>query len=371
MAHEDEKLDKLLEDMRKNLEKKNVAATIHKANDPNIKSFTPYTFSTGLAELDLQLGGRGGLPAGRLIEYFGFEMCGKTTAALHAIAEVQKKNGFAMFIDAEHTFSPKRAVECGVNLERLQIMSAHSIEAIFEAACTYVEYIENLGLNGKRPVLIVVDSVTGTHIESEMKEKIKKEEYSKDIRIGGEAKAIRRGVKRLHGILARSKVSAILINHAIATNLTASFGKKSGAAGGHGTKIMASVRVEFKNFGKISKQMKDSQNLREGQEVTLTIEKLKNAKLTLPVVEKVQLKEFGFDQELSLLNAAVMTGWITKSGTGHSEAYEMPYGEETKQFKKRSWSDVVNELGGYDAAYEIWLDRAKQSGHIQLWEEAW
>jgi hypothetical protein len=49
----------------------------------------------------------------------------------------------------------------------------------------------------------------------------------------------------------------------------------------------------------------------------------------------------------------------------------MPYGEETKQFKKRDWNDVVSSLGGYDVAYEIWLDRAKQSGHIQLWEEAW
>ena len=139
MASEDDRLDKLHNDMKDNLKSKNVAASIHKSNDLAIASFTPYTIPSGLAELDLQLGGRGGLPAGRLIEYYGFEMCGKTTAALHALAEVQKNGGFGMFIDAEHTFSPTRAQQCGVNLERLQIMSAHSIESIFEAACTYVE----------------------------------------------------------------------------------------------------------------------------------------------------------------------------------------------------------------------------------------
>jgi len=371
MASEDDKLDQLLNDMRKNLAKKNVTATIWKSNDLGIASYTPHTISTGLAELDLQLGGRGGLPAGRLIEYYGFEMCGKTTAALHAIAEVQRMGGFACFIDAEHTFSPVRAEQCGVNLDRLQIMSAHTIESIFEAACTYVEYCENLGLAKKRPVLIVVDSVTGTHIESEMHEKTAKEAYAKDVRIGGEAKAIRRGVKRLHGLLARSKVTAILINHAIATNLTATFGKKSGAAGGHGTKIMASVRVEFKNFGKIAKKRTGEQDLREGQMVTLTIEKLKNAQLQLPKVEKVELREYGFNQNLSLLNAAVMTGWITVQGTGASKYYTIPIADEEKQFKHSQWDELVMSLGGYFQVYAMWLDRAKQTGHIQLWEEAW
>ena len=370
MAAEDDKLDKLLDEMKKNLKKKNVAATIHRSDDIKIASHTPHTIPTGLAELDLQLGGRGGLPAGRLIEYYGFEMCGKTTAALHAIAEVQKMGGFAAFIDAEHTFSPLRAEQCGVNLERLQIMSAHSIESIFEAAYAYVEYIENLGLATKYPVLLVVDSVTGTHIESELKQNMDKEAYSKDIRIGGEAKAIRRGVKRLHGILARSKVSAILINHAIAANLTAAFGKKKAAAGGHGTKIMASVRIEFNNVGKLY-HFKNKEEVRDGQKISLTIEKLKNAQLTKVKVKEVHLKKQGFDQCLSLLNAAVMTGWIMQQGKDDSKYFEMPWGEDTKQFKQNEWPDVVRELGGYHTVYAMWLDRAKQSGHIQLWEESW
>jgi len=370
MSAEDEKLEKLLNDMKNNLKKKNVAASIHRSDDIKIASHTPHTIPTGLAELDYQLGGRGGLPAGRLIEYYGFEMCGKTTAALHAIASVQKMGGFAAFIDAEHTFSPLRAQQCGVNLERLQIMSAHSIEAIFEAAYAYVEYVENLGLGSKHPVLLVVDSVTGTHIESELKQNMDKEAYSRDIRIGQEAKAIRRGVKRLHGILARSKVSCILINHAIATNLTAAFGKKSGAAGGHGTKIMASVRIEFKNIGKLTHK-KNNVEIRDGQKISLTIEKLKNAQLSLAKVDEVHLKKDGFDQCLSLLNAAVMTGWITQQGGEKSKYFEMPYGEDIKQFKEAEWYDVVRELGGYHKAYAMWLDRAKQSGHIQLWEDSW
>jgi RecA/RadA recombinase len=291
--------------------------------------------------------------------------CGKTTAALHAIAEVQRKGGFACFIDAEHTFSPERAAQCGVNLDKLQVMSAHSIEAIFEIACTYLDIVEKKGL-GSKPVLIVVDSVTGSTIESEMTEK---KEYTKDQRVGGEAKAIRRGARRLSGILARGKATCILINHAIATNLTMAFGKKSGAAGGHGIKIMSSVRIEFKNVGTL-KHKEDGVDIRDGQKISLTIEKLKNANLTMAKVPEVHLKENGFDRKLSLLNAAVMTGWIEKDGV-KNPMYTIEIAGEARQFKQNEWTDIVRELGGYKTAYDIWLDRAQQTGHIQLWENAW
>jgi recombination protein RecA len=361
-------LTKILNQMKKNLKDKNVATTIHRADDLNIASYTPYTIPSGLAELDYQLGGKGGLPAGRLIEYYGFEMCGKTTASLHALAEVQRAGGFGAFVDAEHTFSPGRAIQCGVNLDKLHIMSAMSIESIFEAVCTYIDFVEEAGLAKKVPCLIVVDSITGTHVESEFKDK--KKEYAKDQRVGAEAKAIRRGVKRLHGMLARTKVSCILINHAIATNIGVAFGKKSGSAGGHGAKIMASVRVEFKNAGKLTHK-EHNEDIRDGQKISLTIEKLKNANLQHPVVKEIHLKEDGFDQHLSLLNAAIMTGWVTKHGQTSGQHYRIPFGEDERQFKGDEWESVVSEMGGYRKVYDLWVERAKNSGHIQKWEDAW
>jgi len=355
MVKEDEKLQRLLELTQKKLDKDDICADIYKPTDIGIASYIPHTISSGLAELDLQLGGRGGLPAGRLIEYYGFEMSGKTTGALHALAEVQKLGGIGLFIDAEHTFSPTRAKQCGVDLDRLQVISAHSVESIFGGAEAFIENIEAVKLNV--PCLIVVDSVTGTHVESETDA-----DFSKDQRVGHEAKQIRRGVKRLHGMLARTKICCILINHAIASNLTMAFGKKSQAAGGHGAKIMATIRIEFKNMGRIGKA--DS---REGQKIKMIIEKLKNAQLSQTEVADVNLKVNGFDQALSLINAGVRTKWVTEK----NKVYTLQVGEDERQFKLDEWPGIIDVLGGYDSVYQMWLTKAREDGYIQLWSEAW
>jgi recombination protein RecA len=368
MADLDAKLRKVLERTTKELEAKNINARMYAGDDISISSHIPYTLPTGLAELDLQLGGKGGLPAGRLIEYFGFEMCGKTTACLHTIAEIQKRGGHALFVDTEHTFSPQRAKQCGVNLDRLQVISAHSIEAAFESIYRFIEECEELGITNEIPVLIVVDSITGTHTEAEFNNKEKKDEWKKDQRLGAEAKAIRRGVKKLNGMLARTKAICILINHAIATNLTATFGKKSDSAGGHGAKIMSSIRVCFRHKGKLKDK---NTRLREGQQICLSIEKLKNAHLTMDEVAEIHIGKVGFDQERSLLEAGLKTGWITVSGPKNSLTYSLDYAGVTKEFKRRGWLNLIEELGGYDTVYDLWVERAKESGHMLKWEDSW
>jgi recombination protein RecA len=362
---DNEVFQKLLEATREDLKDRKVLANIHKPTDIGIASYIPYTISSGLAELDLQLGGKGGIPAGRLIEYYGFESVGKTTAALHALAEVQKMGGFGLFIDAENTWSPTRAQQCKVDLNKLQVASVNSVEALFETACVFIDKMEELGLAKKYPCLIAADSLTGTHVESEFESR-DDGEYSRDQRIGSEAKAIRRGVKKLQGKLARAKVACILINHAIATNLTAAYGKKSGSAGGHGAKLLSTIRIEFKNAGRIG-----TKDQREGQEVQITIEKLKNAQLTEIEIGKVELREHGFDQNLSLLRAGVRTGWLTEQGAGRGLTYSLKLGEEVKQFKQKGWADIVEQLGGYDEAYKLWIEKAKLDNYIRPWEDAW
>ena len=96
-----------------NTVKKNDSLTVFKGDDIKMGSVAPYGISTGLAELDLYLGRKGGLPASKVIEFYGKPMCGKTTAALQHAAEVQKREGLVIFIDTEKSYTPARARELG------------------------------------------------------------------------------------------------------------------------------------------------------------------------------------------------------------------------------------------------------------------
>lgn len=354
---EPNKLDLILENTRKSL-KNDPTITVHASTDTGIASFIPFTIPSGLPELDLHLGNRGGLPTGRLIEYYGFEACGKTTAGLHAIAETQRMGGLALFIDAEHTFSPSRAAECGVDLKALQVASVYSIEAVFTVAENWLTAVAVEKFTG--PVMIVVDSVTGKTTETESDS-----DFSKDSRVGHEAKQIRRGVRRLTGLLGKTKATCILINHSIASNLTMAFGKKSQSAGGHSPKLMSTIRIMFQNLGTLGK----ASEKRLGQKIKLTIEKLKNAPLPYPIIEEVHLEDNGFNQGLSLLNAGIKTGWVSQSGKVYKFTEEA--GVEA-QFTKDEWEQVMDKhFEGYRGAYTAWVNFAHQRGFIKFWHEAW
>lgn len=354
-----ETLEEIIKLTRDKLQKsKNEFVMIHKAGDIGITSYIPFPIPTGLAELDYHLGGRCGLPAGKIIEYYGKPFTGKTTLALHAIAEVQKLGGLALFIDTEQTWDEDRAADIGVDLDKISVASAWSIESAFNVLEDFMTSASDAKFKG--PILAVIDSVTGVPTQFELSNEI-----TTEARMGQEAKQIRRGVKRLTGILSKMKGTVIFINHAVSNMSSAPFAKQSQAAGGFGIKYMSYIRLELKNAGSITSG--SGANTRKlGQKVSIEIEKVKNAPMDYFKINEMTLGANGFDRVQSLFHAAVKTGYIDKKPTG--TVCTMFKGTDVeRQFKEDEWTQVLNELGGYEAFYKAWLEHGKQSGVLNPW----
>ncbi|MCI0558377.1 MAG: DNA recombination/repair protein RecA, partial [Nitrososphaera sp.] len=321
-------------------------------------SYIPFPFPTGLAELDYHLGGKCGLPAGKIVEYYGLPSSGKTTLSYHTIAECHKMGGLALFVDTEQSWDDVRASEIGVNLDAISIAPARSIEAVFNVLEAFFTNAKEAGFKG--PMLAVVDSVTGVPTQADLDGQI-----TTEARIGHEAKQIRRGVRRLQGILSDTKALVIFINHAISKMASVPFAKQTQAAGGHGIKYMEFIRIELKGKGQIKKGSGDDQ-IRVGQEVGFEIEKLKNAHLPYPKIDSVELLDEGFNRVESLFAAAVKTKYIDKTKTG--DVCTMFKGTDVeRQFKVDEWPQVMAELGGYDAVYKAWVDHGKLAGVLNPW----
>lgn len=354
-----ESLEEILRLTRDSLKKeKNDFVTLHMAGDVGINSYVPFPFPTGLAELDYHLGGRCGLPAGKIIEYYGLPATGKTTLSYHTLAECQKMGGLALFVDTEQSWDEERAETIGVNPDTISIASCRSVESIFNVLENFFENAVKAKFTG--PMLAVVDSVTGVPTQADLEGQI-----TSEARVGHEAKQIRRGVRRLQGILSTTKASVIFINHAVSKMATMPYAKQTQAAGGYGIKFMEFVRIELKNKGQIRKGSGDSQ-IRIGQEIGFEIEKLKNAPLPYPKVDKIELLDVGFDKVASLLEACIKTGYVDKKKTG--EVCTMFRGTDVeRQFKVDEWPQAIAELGGYDAVYKAWVEHGKQTGTLSPW----
>lgn len=335
---------------------KDEGVSIHQAGDPSISSYVPFGFPSGIPQLDYALGGRGGLPAGKIIEYYGIPMCGKTTAVLQAMAEVQKLGGACLFVDTEKSWDEDRALDLGVNIEKVMVADADTIESSFRTIEATLDNLKSIGFN--RPFLFAVDSVTGAPSEDEASNTL-----SAEARVGQEAKQIRRGVKRLASRLSRSKCTLIFINHSIAT--IKRFGKENDSAGGRAIKFYSSVRVEFSPISVI----RDSQKNRAGQNIGIKIEKLKGADLSHDRFNVALLNETGFDQSLSLLDATIDTGFVHH--TKGAKVYTLNKGTEQElQFMKDEWKSEIANLGGYDKVYKAWVDNAVEHGKMRLWGES-
>jgi RecA protein len=247
---------------------------------------------TGIATLDTALG-VGGIPKGRIIEIFGPESAGKTTVCLSIIAEAQKQGGVAAFIDAEHALDPEWAKKLGVKLDDLLVSQPDTGEQALEIAETL---IRSGGVD-----LIVIDSVAAlvpkAEIEGEMGES----------QMGVQARLMSQALRKLTGIVSKSKTTVIFTNQ-IRLKIGVMFGNPETTPGGLALKFYCSVRMDVRKIETLKKN-----NQVYGARVRIKV--VKN-KVAPPFKEaEVVITNAGIDKEEGLVDAAVLAGVITKSGS--------------------------------------------------------
>ncbi len=191
------------------------------------------SISTGSISLDIALG-IGGLPRGRIIEIYGPESSGKTTLALHVVAEEQKKEGICAFVDAEHALDPGYAKKLGVNLDELLISQPDTGEQALEITETLVR--------SGAVSLVVVDSVAALTPRSEL------EGDMGDAQVGAQARLMSQAMRKLTGSISRSNCMVIFINQ-IRMKIGVMFGSPETTTGGNALKFYASVRLDIRRIG--------------------------------------------------------------------------------------------------------------------------
>ncbi|MGB4400424.1 MAG: recombinase RecA [Daejeonella sp.] len=215
------------------LEKSYGKGTVMKLGDNAVEPIE--SISTGSISLDIALG-IGGLPKGRVIEIYGPESSGKTTLAIHAIAEAQKKGGIAAFIDAEHAFDKFYAAKLGVDIENLLISQPDNGEQALEIA-------DNLIRSGAIDI-IVIDSVAAlvpkAEIEGEMG----------DSKMGLHARLMSQALRKLTGTISKTGCCCIFINQ-LRDKIGVMFGSPETTTGGNALKFYASVRLDIRRISQI------------------------------------------------------------------------------------------------------------------------
>jgi recombination protein RecA len=297
-SHEEK--GKALEAARLQIEKQFGAGSLMKLG-AHINASGIETIPSGAIQLDEALG-IGGYPRGRIIEIYGPESSGKTTLALHAIAEAQKKGGIAAFIDAEHALDPTYAKNLGVNIDELWVSQPDTGEQALEIA-------ESLVRSGAVDV-IVVDSVAALTPQAEI------EGEMGDAHVGLQARLMSQALRKLTATIGKSKTILIFINQ-IRMKIGVMFGNPETTTGGNALKFYASVRLEVRKMETIEKGDADA----IGNRVRVKVVKNKVA----PPFRKVELEIMfgkGISAVGSLVDAAVKYEIIDKKGAWYA------YGEE-------------------------------------------
>jgi recombination protein RecA len=291
----------------------------------NEKAVEIETVSTGSLGLDIALG-VGGLPRGRVVEIYGPESSGKTTLALHTVAEAQKKGGVCGFIDAEHALDPVYARKLGVNLEDLLISQPDTGEQALEICDTLVR-------SGAIDVL-VIDSVAAlvprAEIEGEMGE----------VQPGLQARLMSQALRKLTASISRSNTMVIFINQ-IRMKIGVMYGSPETTTGGNALKFYASVRLDIRRVGSI----KDREEV-VGNTTRVKVVKNKVAPPFKQVEFDIMYGE-GVSKAGELVDLGVKAGIVEKSGAWFSyDSQRLGQGRENaKQFLRQN-PDVAARIEG-------------------------
>ncbi|WP_390616058.1 recombinase RecA [Botrimarina colliarenosi] len=290
--------------------------------------------STSSLSLDMALGGQG-IPEGRIIEIFGPESSGKTTLALHVVAEAQKKGGIAAFIDAEHALDPSWAKKLGVDLETLLVSQpGHGEEAM---------HITEMLVKSNAVDVIVIDSVAALVPKKELDGEIG------DSHVGLQARLMSQTMRKLTGAIAKSKTSVIFINQ-IREKIGVMFGSPETTPGGRALKFYCSCRIDVRRIG----QLKDGEEV-VGQRVRAKVVKNKVAP-PFRVAEFDMMHKDGISYEGDLIDLGTEKKVISRTGAWiRYGEMQLGQGREKARLFLRENREIADEIrekllatGGFD-----------------------
>lgn len=279
---------------------------------------------SGALSLDIALGG--GYPKGRIIEIYGPESSGKTTLTLHAIAEIQRQGGTAAFIDAEHALDPAYAKKIGIDTDNLLVSQPDNGEQALEIVETLVR--------SNAVDLIVVDSVAALVPQAEI------DGDMGDSHMGLQARLMSQALRKLTGIINKSKATVIFINQ-IRMKIGVMFGNPETTTGGNALKFYASVRLDIRRTGQI----------KDGEEIVGNRTKVKVVKNKIAAPFRTAEFDIMYNEGISktgdVLDLAVQHNVVGKSGAwfDYSDAKIGQGREATKKYLKEH-QEVLTEIDG-------------------------
>lgn len=281
------------------------------------------TIPTGALSLDIALG-VGGIPRGRVIEVYGPESSGKTTVALHMIAQAQKRGGYAAFIDAEHALDPEYARNLGVNTDELLISQPDNGEQALEICDALVR-------SGAIDI-IVIDSVAALVPRAEI------EGDMGDSHVGLQARLMSQALRKLTGVISKSKTSTVFINQ-IREKIGVMFGSPETTSGGRALKFYSSIRMDIRRI----------ETLKNGNEMIGSRTRVKVVKNKVaPPFKQAEfdiMYGLGISHEGCLVDLGVTYDIINKSGSWYSYGDErLGQGKENAKEYLRANPHIADEI---------------------------